>query len=177
MGPLRLAARRASGTVEISARQAARPGQACHPPPSAIWQWSEEQSAAWATPTEGPWQAERARASRPPGKDGTPLFPSPVSDCKGPEVNRLFGYAPETGAAKRRQVAGGPRSGPARVATPPSRGKKLSPSTEDLREPQTRCHPGRRTGAGTRAIRSHVPRRASQSKRHPATPPSTRLSH
>ena len=79
--------------------------------------------------------------------------------------------------ARRRHPAGPQGAGPARVTTPPGKGKKRSPSTDDLKVPRSCCHTGRRTGAGTRAIRSHLPRRASLYQRHPAAPPSTRVTH
>jgi hypothetical protein len=102
-----------------------------------------------------------------------PCRPSTKPFTQAPAFGRFRSWC---GAARRRQRAGG-GVGPARVTTSPGRGKKPYPSLGDLRTARSHCHTGRRTGAGTRAIRSHVPRKASQNQRLPATPPSTRLSH
>src|SRR5205807_7433669 len=67
--------------------------------------------------------------------------------------------------------------GPAWVTTPQGGGKGQSPMVGDFRALQACCQTGRRTGAGTRAIRSHLPRSASLNQRQPAAPPSTRLTH
>ena len=73
--------------------------------------------------------------------------------------------------------AGGRGCGPAWVTTPQGGGKGQSPMVGDFRALQACCQTGRRTGAGTRAIRSHLPRSASLNQRQPAAPPSTRLTH
>ncbi len=128
-----------------------------------------------------PNRKRRGGRTRPPGHPGKrkrchlPTLPSvhkAVHECTG----FLAAFRSGCGAVRRRQRAGG-GVGPARVTTPPGRGKKPYPSLGDLIIARSHCHTGRRNGAGTRAIRSHVPRKASQNQRLPATPPSTRLSH
>ncbi len=81
------------------------------------------------------------------------------------------------GVSYRRHKSDGRRGGPARETNLQVGGQKRSPRVRDSRTPQSRCQTGRRTGAGTRAIRSHLPRRAPGKQRHPANPPSTRHSH
>jgi hypothetical protein len=77
----------------------------------------------------------------------------------------------------KQDQAGGRGGGPARDIPPHGGGKEKFPLVGDCGTLHSRCQTGRRTGAGTRAIRSHLPRRASLIQRHPAAPPSTRLTH
>ncbi len=86
------------------------------------------------------------------------------------------GTRPRANQEKQDQ-AGGRGGGPARVTTPQGGGKAQSPRAGDGGSLQACCQTGWRTGAGTRAIRSHLPRSASLYQRQPAAPPSTRLTH
>lgn len=62
---------------------------------------------------------------------------------------------------------------------PPPRRKGInrSSTTGDFRFPQSRCQTGRRGRAGIPANRSHVSGNAPARRRHPASPPSTRMTH